>query len=54
MSEIECVGCDNELETTKYFCSMECADNFRLSEDRALKQQQEEEISYIRAICYGR
>ena len=54
MNERECVGCDNKLVTTKYFCSMECADNFRLSADRALKQQQEEEISYIRAICYGR
>ena len=53
MNERVCVGCDNKLENTKYFCSMECADNFRLSAESALNQQQEGEVSYIRAMCYG-
>lgn len=51
--KMECVGCSNKLETTKYFCSMICADNFRLSEEESIRRQQEEEIGYIRAICYG-
>ena len=48
-----CIQCDIELHRTNHFCSMICAERFNQSEDEANIKQQDEEISYIMAMCYG-
>ena len=48
-----CVNCESTLKETKYFCCWLCAKEFSESEDKALNDQQKEEIDYIHSLCYG-
>ena len=53
MDTRHCVNCDAPLANTKHFCSSQCADSFRLSEDQELTESQQEELDFINAMCYG-
>ena len=48
-----CMECGEQLAITDHFCSLICAERFTKAHDAELNDQQEEELSYIRAVCLG-